>query len=479
MAASSTYPASHEQPSFPPMPRRQSCDRCHEQKVRCITQGHDGVPGLGAIAEEDETTLGKQVVADIPCVRCSKAGAVCIFSPQLRSGRPRVHKAPASASSRQRRSRQGSSRCSSSSPSMSPGMSPAVSQSSSPRSLPLSFTPGHLDYTSVAPSLAGSPAPIPQYDPREQDLGDHTNPDHWLLSTFDTDGAHFLTGSACHPPQYPTYLAEAAPSLHDAPFLTGHMYQSDATPTAETVMSNHAWGYHNLTETDASHSTCVTGFEDELAQINLRIHQATQTLSQLTASLLSLSSPAVNEVFDASCSFVNTVDRYAARRTQHTQHAANNQNHHAAHAQPPRSTAINDAKDTSLCLTILASHQLVLGAFEFLCSSLAGLQVPTSQSLGGGGGGGVGVGVGEGNSQQILAMANLVGHLLSQLDRSVGSLALSLDGGFYGGNDDARGRGRPGPGSSSIASIVLYQCERRLVRVSGQVQDLKSVLSHA
>lgn len=61
------------------MPRRQSCDRCHEQKVRCVTLEQDG-SGLGPIAEEDEATLGMQVVAEIPCVRCRKAGALCIFS---------------------------------------------------------------------------------------------------------------------------------------------------------------------------------------------------------------------------------------------------------------------------------------------------------------------------------------------------------------------------------------------------------------
>ncbi|PWY83910.1 hypothetical protein BO94DRAFT_599442 [Aspergillus sclerotioniger CBS 115572] len=49
---------------------RRSCDRCHEQKVRCIRDL--------TLSEEGTTS----------CVRCRKAGAICLYSPQLRAGRP-------------------------------------------------------------------------------------------------------------------------------------------------------------------------------------------------------------------------------------------------------------------------------------------------------------------------------------------------------------------------------------------------------
>ncbi len=62
------------------MPRRQSCDRCHEQKVRCVTEVQDGAITLGGIAEESEASLAGHVVSSVPCVRCRKAGAVCIYS---------------------------------------------------------------------------------------------------------------------------------------------------------------------------------------------------------------------------------------------------------------------------------------------------------------------------------------------------------------------------------------------------------------
>ncbi len=65
---------------LPPMPRRQSCDRCHEQKVRCVTEVQDRAVTLGGIAEESESSLAGHVVSSVPCVRCRKAGAVCIYS---------------------------------------------------------------------------------------------------------------------------------------------------------------------------------------------------------------------------------------------------------------------------------------------------------------------------------------------------------------------------------------------------------------
>ncbi|KAL2170660.1 hypothetical protein VTG60DRAFT_4585 [Thermothelomyces hinnuleus] len=69
---------------FPCMPRRQSCDRCHEQKVRCVTEGAAGSEALGGIAEEGTQNPGGHVVSSVPCVRCRKAGAVCIYSLAVR-----------------------------------------------------------------------------------------------------------------------------------------------------------------------------------------------------------------------------------------------------------------------------------------------------------------------------------------------------------------------------------------------------------
>lgn len=54
------------------LPFRRSCDRCHDQKVRCIrSQG------------ESHLTMASE-----PCVRCKKSGSICVFSPQQKPGRP-------------------------------------------------------------------------------------------------------------------------------------------------------------------------------------------------------------------------------------------------------------------------------------------------------------------------------------------------------------------------------------------------------
>ncbi|KAK4222124.1 hypothetical protein QBC38DRAFT_490549 [Podospora fimiseda] len=441
MAATPSYQTPQEQSPFPPMPRRQSCDRCHEQKVRCIAQGSDGIPGLGAIAE-DESTLGKQVLAETPCMRCSKAGTICIFSPQLRSGRPRVHRAPAS-SSRQRRSRQGSSRCSSSSPSMSPGMSPAVSQSSSPRSLPLNFsTPASMDYSSMAPSVASSPAPIPHYNPQEQDLRVHETPDHWFLSSFGPEDPQYLESVGCQQPQYP-HLADTSS------FLMNNMYHPDTTPTAETVLPNTIWGQPNPSE--AHHSPISL---QELSQITLRIHQAIQALSQqpqhIHVHVLSLSSPTLTELFNASSTFIALINQYRPPHARRHQEILTPNQYPGRQLQAESSTLnpVAEAENISFLLTILACHQLILGGFEAICAGIVHHHPHHHQ-----------------HQQEVLGVVNYMSHILSELNRSIASLGRTAWNERT--NDYSIGTG--------VMSSVLWQAEDTRVRVCGRVQELRRV----
>ena len=78
MTASLSLPRSLNFP--PPMLRRQSCDRCHRQKVRCVTEVQDGAVTLASIDEESESSLAGRAVAATPCVRCRKAGEDCSYS---------------------------------------------------------------------------------------------------------------------------------------------------------------------------------------------------------------------------------------------------------------------------------------------------------------------------------------------------------------------------------------------------------------
>ncbi|KAL7953536.1 hypothetical protein V8C34DRAFT_296725 [Trichoderma compactum] len=54
------------------LPFRRSCDRCHDQKVRCMRPQESNHP----------------VPDSEPCARCKRSGSLCIFSPQQKPGRP-------------------------------------------------------------------------------------------------------------------------------------------------------------------------------------------------------------------------------------------------------------------------------------------------------------------------------------------------------------------------------------------------------
>ncbi|KAI1113473.1 hypothetical protein F5Y14DRAFT_417838 [Nemania sp. NC0429] len=58
------------------MPLRQTCDRCRELKVRCKRGSGEGAPADGTAA-----------ISSRPCVRCSRVGIICTYSPRRRSGR--------------------------------------------------------------------------------------------------------------------------------------------------------------------------------------------------------------------------------------------------------------------------------------------------------------------------------------------------------------------------------------------------------
>ncbi|PYI00701.1 hypothetical protein BO78DRAFT_434227 [Aspergillus sclerotiicarbonarius CBS 121057] len=58
-------------------PRRQSCDRCHGQKLRCTRAGNSDTE---------------------PCIRCIRQGAECIYSSSLPKGRPSMYRLADSSS---------------------------------------------------------------------------------------------------------------------------------------------------------------------------------------------------------------------------------------------------------------------------------------------------------------------------------------------------------------------------------------------
>ncbi|KAK4185719.1 hypothetical protein QBC35DRAFT_388894 [Podospora australis] len=457
----------------PPMPRRQSCDRCHEQKVRCVTHGHDGVAGLGLVIEESEASLGKSVIAPVSCQRCEKAGAVCIYSPQLRSGRPRVHRSPP-----RRRTRK-ASKCPSSS--SSPSVSPTIPHPLSPGLTTPTFPPKHV--TTLKLEHRTTPLTIPSVTAPLYGHGSRSRPgvdaSLMLLSHFGSDDNLFppaigTTATFSHSPDLT--------SISSAPFFTDECETS--TPRTTLGGIDQPWMYPKSFESPT----------EEIIHLNLRIHRAGRLLTPMATALLSLSSPEVNELFDATCSFISFVEQNAARQTTsaHTpaEYETASHSHHSisptniAPSPQGRSTAICNATDTSVCLMVFACHQLLLGIFEDLCSTLSlhvkDLRLPAAQ---------------------VLVTVNFISHLLEQLDNAVGLLAANagydraiiphtsgFHGSFTSSADFSRDLKSPGiirenHGGPQMAdkgksfSAVLDQADRRQSRVTEQVMGLKRLLA--
>ncbi|VBB73139.1 Putative protein of unknown function [Podospora comata] len=408
-AMSSTLPSQGQPPiaelTLPPMPRRQSCDRCHELKVRCVTDGHDNnTLGLGVIGEESEASRGRSVIAPIPCARCSKAGAVCIFSPQLRSGRPRVHRHPVRKRARR------SSRC----PSSPAELSPTHSQSLSPRppafNFPLPETRPGIERQSqsrTAPLLLSTTA-SPNFDVvyRRPDLNTPTT----LLSDFG------LPGHQGHFPNRQDHFHPLPHTAEDSSSEFGPSF-SESILSATSVTTDNTWMFSGSAE----------NLLEEATQANLRINRAGRMLSTLARALLTIASPAINEIFDAGCSLISFMDRYAARRmiSPHIpleRRRASSDVYRIPHGAIGSSAPISKATDTAISLMALASHQMLLGIFEDLCSSFLS-QINSGQAATPPNTPSTGAFFGSSHSQ-MLAMTNLISHLMEQLDRALRSLAV-------------------------------------------------------
>ncbi|KAK3898730.1 hypothetical protein C8A05DRAFT_18735 [Staphylotrichum tortipilum] len=445
---------------LPPMPRRQSCDRCHEQKVRCVTEGIDGALILGGISEESEASLQGHVVSSVPCVRCKKAGAVCIYSPVV---------IPYSAA----------------------GMGLGI-MSHPPEHVrghlasqmnPLLMPPATPTYCDI---LVGSqPGPGPE--------APAPLPSQWQAATaYESDSNQFIA-DICQLSSFSE--ATPAPSIPCLPIFP------DPTPavpsTTEDMMGGYPWAVPALPDYSL----------EELAHINLRIHMAGHALPSPFRTLASLS-PAIDDVFDAAYSLINVVDRYAARHAAARRSPTPAGPRSAGGYESPSpqqqglSTIIDTAFDSSICLMIHACHQALLGVFEELSASFlfyltqpsstptstppatplsATFPAPTQTTA-----------ANNGNNQAIV-MANLMSQILSQLDRAIASL---LRGGSVppspqlGGRKDgaaaavarfcapsSAGSGVwHGNGGAGTTGALLEEMEQRQRRVRGQVKPVERML---
>ncbi|KAL2182950.1 hypothetical protein L209DRAFT_774652 [Thermothelomyces heterothallicus CBS 203.75] len=424
---------------LPCMPRRQSCDRCHEQKVRCVTVEAAGSEASGDIAEEATQNPGGHFISSVPCARCRKAGAVCIYSPQLRSGRPRRRQDSRAAPPRRR------GRRASRSPSSSSAASPEYGRPS-PAPLPhqtsaLPESPGGIPL-----SIAHHPSQEFAQDPGARETASlpcstvasswhqnvHRNPDtdtpplteQWHRpSSYHTSGAPTTPADTCGLAAFAAVPAIPCASVFPQP-------ANDMIPTADhDFVGGYSWSLPSSSES----------LLEELSQINLRIHLGGRSLPEPSTTTAPWSLAAVNDVLDAACSLTDAVDRFTAGRAMSSREPQESGRR--------RSSALDAAFDSSTRLTLHACHQALLGVFDHISAWLLLYLAQSPQQrtppatpphlpayyL-------------ATCNQQAAVMANLMGHLLNELDRTFLASSMLMSTKATPGPPVALGRGMSNPG---------------------------------
>ncbi|KAK3374837.1 hypothetical protein B0H63DRAFT_257292 [Podospora didyma] len=236
---------------------RQSCDRCRQQKVRCLRNNNTSLPGPG------------QVSASLLCDRCAKVGADCVYSEKQRGHRRR---------------------CSVRSPSEIKGtdlfdLGPAFGNvdDGTPRS---STGPSH-----VITALMGHPSSDLHVDEGETAAGGFRAPDaeHHLLPLQ-------IPSTSCSLESLATLLAEAV-SASSMPAVPSFY---DATAPAP------------LMEMDADHEDTTSFLFSQLTAVSQRAMRTARRLARsgtsAGATTLMVSSPEVNEALEDTNTLISTVN---------------------------------------------------------------------------------------------------------------------------------------------------------------------------
>ncbi|KAL7916860.1 hypothetical protein GGI35DRAFT_486006 [Trichoderma velutinum] len=353
------------------LPFRRSCDRCHDQKVRCMRTQESSNP----------------ITDSEPCVRCKRSGSICIFSPQQKPGRPPLgsdtRETTSSAMYSRKRPRQslGSVELPQSPP---PTCPPSVT--SLPDSAPIvgslglnstlfsPFTTGDelgdgcassydADFLMSIPTMASIDSLPSQKHNRSVCERNVTNPIVDMIER-DTEELGILCLQVCHAAKalslsYPTSLAVSSPSLNE-------IFAS--TEALVSIIHRNTSSGSNSSRDDLFSDADPAGFS----------HQ--QDWDEFSW----LQGPPHN--------------RWAA---------------------PQASPTINRAPDTGVVLMILACHQRLLVTFGGILFYISrhlrqqkprGLPIGASPFI-------------EMPTTQALIIVNLVSHQLHRLDRAVGLLA--------------------------------------------------------
>lgn len=296
--------------------------------------------------------------------------------------------------------------------------------------------------------------------------------EHWETTPYCADSTNPMMGGMCQMATFATI-----PSVPTAPLFpdsTTHM-----VPPTEHAMDGYTWGYPATSD----------NLLQELGDIDFRIHQARRSLLLPHCTPAPWSSPGVNEAFDAACSLVDVVDRFAAKRRMPSSDV------HLASIG-----SLETALETSTRLMIHSCHEALLGIFEHLSASLLShLSHPQHQQTPPRTPPHAAAFLPQQGNPQAAIVANSIRHLISQLDRAISSLS----GTYYNTQPDHQSEHETLQASSvtnlmghtshvsgvpvtfgggdenwlgNIGNPLFNEMEQRQARVGGQIKTVERLL---
>jgi hypothetical protein len=363
------------------LPRRQSCDRCHAHKVRCVRVPETSDCGV--------------------CLRCKRSNAVCHYSRKLaitystiastdmavmqaqqKAGRP-----PLAKSLPSRPEDDGLD------PYISPPMSSRSPEGDNPASSSSAMVPSSADLAFPEQAQLFGDRVMPEaVQVTSEDALDRQDQEDWILqySVADYEGAVDMNS-----------LPQAVP-LEDLP---SQFSPGTKSPPGDRVTHGIPDVTFLLDPTEAA--------MEKLSELSIRIYRANSRLrSQKTVSITSTT---MNDIFSASCSFVRVVNQVIWSRGNAIPMSVGETRDTENFGLPGTSKL-----DMGVGLMILASYQRLVAAFESICSSLQGQlrsRLPRGAKEYG-----ADQGLMESPTAQAVMVIKLISHLLGRLDRALGPI---------------------------------------------------------
>ncbi|KAF7557830.1 hypothetical protein G7Z17_g377 [Cylindrodendrum hubeiense] len=373
--------------------RRQACDRCSEQKVRCIrsapTNDDVGIGEAGALAR---------------CIRCSKARASCVYSLYQRSGRP-AKRSPSSElqwenhSKRATRPSTPTSIEKGAASSSIEAVSATMPGSSKPRQglrVEIPIDPIIYDGAPVElgpPQHQTVPAATSELEP---DAKYETSYEQ-CIAEFSLNGLEIWSSMPTLSPGSISPQAELGPMQSTPGATDGWVTTSDppdyddsrraeTNATAAAIATANAMASRSI----AALPNTTEVYIEQLAELNLAIFRVTRSICGTAdaSAPASLAWSVSGEIFEAASSLIKLIDAFSRAHTAvdtkaafapmsdpmvldveaslHLEPAPDDLNgEFGANAVPPTIKS-----DPGVALLILAAHQRLLSAFENMCASI-------------------------------------------------------------------------------------------------------------